>query len=211
METKHEEEYKRIADCIYPYWMIRVADVKELTKDKLNEYLRLFNGHNRPELNLPFIASTETSDSGKLHFHIIHCDINKDSVTDRIKQVWPDAKGNKCIYVKKAHSLRQALKYVVKDGDFIYEGLSKEFVEDLFQVSHQKIDIIAEIVKLEEQIILGEIEFIDFIDKYVELKASIGPIYTQHLVAYFLGISLRTGHTNRRNYSMRIFNTIFDV
>lgn len=175
--------------------MVRVSMVQGIDWEHIDKFLDVFSG----------IACIEVSEKNKLHMHaIVSVPFGAPDVRQTIKNIWPEAMGNKCLYVRPSKDVIQSMKYVVKDGNIHYTWITKEFIDDLLVTSKKKIDIKKEIKELEDAMILGTISFEEFQVKYILLKASVGPLYSQHIIAYFRGLAIQYGHVDIYNYVSNI-------
>lgn len=182
----------------------RIADVEDLTIEKTEQGFKHYSH---------YIISEETSRKGKLHQHLIVSieGCSEASVTEQIKKIYPDAKGNKCLYVKKAKNYTQAIKYTVKEGDFKTKGFSAEYIKDMKTLSRGKEDMKFKFTKLEEQVLLKQITFQKFMKEYIQLKVLHSqPLYDNHIIAYFKRIGIQCQAVNIDDYVERLEQKVFN-
>lgn len=183
------------------WWAIRIT-VDELD---LNKTYDLFNSYDK------FIVSEEgDGDNTRLHHHILLVTTeNAEQIKERIRVVYPTAKGNKSIYTRPSRDKRQLAKYTIKEGNYKYKGFSETYIQNTFKCAIAKTDLKKDITKLEDQLILGEIGFTLFLEKYVDLKVKHDqPLYTNHIKAYGMKMAVRSGVMSSRDYSVSLFNII---
>lgn len=185
MESKHPIESMLLDGIVII--CARISEVEDLTLEKTEEGFKDYTH---------YIISQEHSRKGKLHQHLVVSveGCSEASVTETIKKIYPDAKGNKCLYVKKAVRYQQAVKYTLKEGDFKVKGFSQDYVADMRLLSRSKDDMKIKFTRLEEDILLSRITFLEFMKKYIQLKVQHSqPLYDNHIVAYFKRIGIQCG------------------
>lgn len=167
-------------------WAIRIAHVEGLDLDKtLSGFQAYFS---------KIIISEETSNKGVIHHHglLANEGTNKDQITKYIRAIYPDAKGNKCMYIRPADNKKQLLKYTVKEGKYRQVGFTNTFIDAALSCSSSKEQMQKEFTNLLEEFQLDQIDFNTYIKKYILLKAKHDqPLYTNHLIAFFRGIMLK--------------------
>jgi len=172
----------------------RISCVEDLTVEKTEEGFESYP---------IYIISQETSSSGKLHQHLFVAaeNLTTDIVTSILKGIYPDAKGNKCLYVKKALKPKQLLKYTLKEGDYVSKGISDALLKDASILSKSKEKMKDKFTELEEQLILKHIRFPKFVEDYIRLKVVHGQnMYDNHLIAYFKRLALSVGEIQYDEY-----------
>lgn len=192
MEEKHPIETMMLNGATFV--CARIAAVKDLELTKTEEGFKDYNH---------YIISEEIARNGKLHQHLLLSadEISETSVTKRIKEIYPDASGNKCLYVKLAKNTKQAMKYTVKEGNFRTKGFSSAYVEDMQKLSRSKEDMQKKFTKLEEQVLLKQITFRNFMKEYILLKVLHSqPLYDNHITAYFKRIGIQSGSMDIDEY-----------
>lgn len=176
------------------WWAIRIT-VDDLDLEKT---YKLFNHYDK------FIVSEEGDGlNTRLHHHIILVTTeSSDQIKDKIREVYPDAKGNKCIYCKPSRDKRQLAKYTVKEGNYKYKGFSDKFIEEAFLVSNPKTNLSTEINELEEQYILHKIESQEFLEKYILIKTKHNqPLYSNHIKSYMMKMMIKAGRASAGAYA----------
>lgn len=172
----------------------RLACCENLTLENTQEGLNSYSH---------YIISQEVSKSGKLHQHIIASKIaiSEKSLTEDLKKIYPDAKGNKCIYVKKANNYKQAIKYTLKEGEYVSRGISTDYLDTAKQLSKSKENMQKEFTRLEEQVLLRQIPFPEFLKNYVELKLKYNQtFYLNHMRAYFIRVGLQCNYLDKDDF-----------
>lgn len=122
----------------------------------------------------------------KYHQHIILvCDQDTKFIRNLIKTTYPDCATNKCIYIKLCVTKTGLAKYTLKEGEYIYQGFSKQFIDDTFKCSKPKTDLKKDITENEDNYILDKICDSEFIKRYISLKVRHDqPLYMNHIEAY---------------------------
>lgn len=146
----------------------------------------------------------------RIHHHILLVtNDSSDQIKTLIRQTYPEAKGNKCLYCKPSRDKSSLAKYTVKEGMYKYRGFSEKYIKDTFKCSVAKTDLKKDISKLEEQYILGEYDSEIFLQKYIELKVKHDqPLYTAHIKAYMMKMMIRSGNASAKSYGQNIMNEI---
>lgn len=183
-----------ILENLESWWAIRIT-VDDLDLEKT---YNLFNYSSK------FIVSEEgDGDNTRIHQHILLVtDETSDKIKERIREVYPTAKGNKCIYLKPSKDKRQLAKYTVKEGNYKYKGFTEEYILNTFKCSKAKTDLKKDIHKLEDDYVLGNIRSHEFLEKFIELKVKHDqPLYTNHIKAYMMKMMIRSGNATAHNYS----------
>lgn len=161
--------------------------------------------------NDKYIISQEgDDDTTRLHHHVVLAsDESSEDIKSKIRQVYPEAKGNKCIYVKPSRDKRQLAKYTLKEGNYIYKGFSEQFIKEHFRLAVAKTDLKKEITANEEIYILGIITTEQFVERYIDIKVKHDqPLYTNHIVAYVRKMMVRSGNLKSKNYAKDIIYQI---
>ncbi len=175
------------------WWAIRIT----LDDVDLDKTYKLFDHYSK------FIVSEEGgTDATKLHHHILlESDDTADQIKERIRVVYPLAKGNKAIYTKPSRDKRQLAKYTVKEGNYKYKGFTEQFITETFKCSKAKTDLRKQVTDNEDELILHKIEFNKFVENYINIKVKHDqPLYSNHIKAYCLKVGIRSGHYLARHY-----------
>lgn len=143
--------------------------------------------HGQVSVNIPPSVSTPKSEVDKLRQHL--------------KIIYPDAKGNKCLYTQIVRVEKQSMKYILKEGNYCSTGYSKKWVDTLYKCSTKKENLKKKIDKNEEDLISRKITFEQFAIRYLEIKVNHGQnIYNNHITSYFRRLQLKTGHISYHDY-----------
>lgn len=148
----------------------------------------------------------------KYHQHIILvCEHTTEQIREIIKKSYPDCVGNKCLYIKACKDKKQLAKYTLKEGKYVYKGFDPKFIEDTFKCSKQKTDLKKDITDNEDNLILGRITDVQFVEKYIRIKvAHDQPLYTNHIRAYVLKMLIKADKIGARAYACSIIDS-FDL
>lgn len=148
----------------------------------------------------------------RVHHHVLLVS-NEDaeSIKKRIKDVYPTAYGNKCLYCRPCRDKRSLKKYTLKEGNFKFKGFDSKKIEDSYKTSVKKTDLKAAVVSNEDSLILGKISFVQFVEKYVDIKVSHDqPLYGNHIEAYATKVGIRAKVLSKRDYAKNLVNRIED-
>lgn len=163
------------------WWALRLTDDGSvLDMDKTQQITTKYD---------KWIISEEgDGDHTRLHHHIIIStkqDIKRDTIRQHIKEVYPTLKGNKSIYIQPCKDKKQLTKYTLKEGQYKYNGFSKDFIKNMERCASPKTDLKKNIQDIEDQYILGQLDDKEFLSKYIQLKALHDqPLYLNHIQAY---------------------------
>lgn len=183
------------------WWAVRIT-VDELTLDKT---CSLFDQYSK------YIVSEEGDGfNTRIHHHILLVtQENAEDIKKKIRDVYPTATGNKCIYCKPCRDKRKLKKYTLKEGNYKYKGFDSQKISDAFKTSVKKTDLKAEVVFNEDQLILGKITFQKFVEKYVDIKVTHDqPLYQNHIEAYVTKVGIRANVLSKSDYSRNIVNRV---
>lgn len=78
-------------------------------------------------------------------------------------------KHNAHMFIQLVSDRKSAIKYTLKEGDFIYKGFSKRLIEDLKKCSYKKEKLKQSLIENEDKLITKKINFNEFQDRYVEI------------------------------------------
>lgn len=124
-----------------------------------------------------------------------------------IKELYPDAKGNKCLYVSLVKNVKQTSKYTLKEGKFLYKGFNQPYIRTMLACSNKKESIAAKIAQNEENLLSGAIFFETFVINYLIIKVEHGQnIYDSHIMAYCNRLRLKSGETSYEVYAQRFIH-----
>lgn len=186
----------------------RISRVKDLSMDRIFADFK----SNYPYVLLSSEGGETTDIKGKtFHIHGVVCSPTAETITvrEQLKALYPNAKGNRCLYTKESHNKKQLIKYTLKEGNFIYQGFLTEFISRMEICSNTKDDIKSKILELEENYLCREINFEDFAVAYVEVLIN----HNQNprlstLTPYFNKMQLKSGKLSTRSFLVN--NNILD-
>lgn len=176
------------------YIMFRVSRVQNL---KMEELYKKFDKYQKN------IVALEVSNSGVIHLQgiVAHAGLSVDEVRADIKDVFKDAKGNKCLYVSKVQDRKSAIKYNLKDGKYLYKGFTAELIKKMSNLSYKNAGIDEKIKENEELLISREISFLTFQENHIQILLDYGRnLYNNHIRAYFNRFQLKSGQISIRDY-----------
>lgn len=124
--------------------------------------------------------------SVKYHQHIIWClEETTEQIRQRIKKVYPECVGNKCLYIRACRDKKQLAKYTLKEGKYAYNQFNHKYIEEMFKTSKPKTDLKKDVTDNEDEFIMGRITLEEFVENYLNLKAKHDqPIYMNHIESY---------------------------
>lgn len=159
------------------------------------------------------IVSEEGTGSGyHQHLYCVGENLDRKVLVKAIKDTYPDAKGNKCMYIRSAQDPKQLMKYTLKEGKFLYKGVPDVLINKMKVLSTRKTDLKSEVVTLEERFVLGELELDEFMVEYLNLKVKHSQnIYDNHLQAYFTRMALWAQKLKVSDYVQRFEKKMFYV
>lgn len=145
----------------------------------------------------------------KYHQHIILVyDGTTEQVREMIKGTYSECVGNKCLYIKACKDKKQLAKYTLKEGKYVYKGFDPKFIEDTFKCSKQKTDLKKEITDNEDDLVLGRITELQFVERYVLIKVRHDqPLYTNHIRAYVLKMLIKADKMSSKSYAISILDS----
>lgn len=181
--------------------MFRLKHTKEAETMSLTEFFEKLSGTYK---NL--LVCEETS--GGRHFQglITGPQITSNEVRETLKVISPKAKGNKCLYSKEVVLFKQAVKYNVKEGKYLYQGFPREFVLNMEKSSNKKENLKQKILDNEEQLLSGKYDFHTFGVKYIQIKVDHGQnLYNNHVQSYFNRMKVKSGFITASDYYENYF------
>lgn len=188
-------------DEIGTWWAIRIT-VEELELEKTEMIFKHYEKY--------IISEEGDGEFTRVHHHVILVteeDSNK--IKENIRKVYPKATGNKCIYCRPAKDKRQLAKYTLKEDNYIYKGFSEEFIKIHFKLAVAKTDLKKDLIKIEEDYVLGKVTTEQFTQQYIELKVKYDqPLYTNHVVSYIRKMMVRSGNMTSKLYAKQIISQI---
>lgn len=153
------------------------------------------------------LLSLEKSGGEHIHGHLSMDNIwatpkdAKDFITGFIKKIYPDAKGNKCLYVKEVLKKKRNIQYVLKEGTYLYRGFSQKFIETMDKCSLKKERLKEKILENEENLLSKRIDYHRFCINYIQIKVDHGQnLYNNHIKAYFNRFDIISGNTTAAEY-----------
>lgn len=182
----------------------RLAKVSGLSMDRTFKHLK--------SCNYPRIVVSDEGSGKRHHQHIlVACnELEAEDVRKELKKCYPDAVGNKYIYVQVAKDKNQLMKYTLKEGQYLVHGFSEELVYDMLKCSIKKTDMRSQFSTLAETYYLDQITFLEFMTQYIQLKADHDqPLYMSHLEAYFRAMSVRGDPRRAKEMAEKLHDKIF--
>lgn len=158
------------------------------------------------------IVAEENTRSGKIHQHLLVSDkVHIDDIKKKLVDEYGPIKGNKQWAITNVKDKSpQIFKYIVKDGNFRYKGFSKTLMDAAVKCSSHKGDVKKEFADLEDAVKLGQISFDMFMERNIELRIKHDQnLYTQHIVAYFRKIAIKTGELKVSEYCRNLNEQIY--
>lgn len=146
------------------------------------------------EISPRLIVSEERSSKGVLHHHglVTIPGLTKEGLRECIRTIYPDATGNKNIYTALAEKKKQLLKYTLKEGKFLQQGFSTEFIQAALTLSSSKEGMDTAFTNLYDSLFLGQITMSVYKREYIKLKIIHGQnLYGNHLQAYFTTVAFK--------------------
>ncbi len=209
-------------------WAFRISNVEDL------DLAKTFQGFS--ELGYDkIIVSEETSTKGVLHHHgllawypekhnMIRWDVHSDKditysslpissahedIVKTIKFIYPDAKGNKCIYCRQSIDKAQLLKYTLKEGLFFQKGFSSEYISSALLLSTSKEGMKKSFSNNVDKYLLKAQSLLEFMSNHIQLKVKHKqPLYNNHLEAYFRSIAIRGGDLTSVDYAQTFYERL---
>lgn len=206
-------------------WAFRISRVEELSLAKTFEFFS-HAGYEK------IIVSEETSNKGVLHHHGLlawlphnhDVIVNGENVQTKsiktahkdivalIKTVYPDAKGNSCIYVRQSVDKAQLLKYTLKEGLFFTKGFSPKYIASALKLTVSKEGMKKSFDENLNRFLLETIDFKTFMSNHITLKVKHKqPLYSNHLMAYFRSVAIRGGALSSVDYAQTFHDKLFSM
>lgn len=141
-----------------------------------------------------YIIGSELSGKGRRHFHIyMEGVITRDKIKAYLNE--NGYKGNQAYNLKDADNNNKVKKYCVKDGEYVYHGVSPELIEAWVKLSHKKVSpqYDEELHVLETKYIQNEsYDELEFGTDYLKLGTKYGkkPI-RHHFVPYINNLRIK--------------------
>lgn len=183
---------------------VRIKHVSKLELD------RTFNHMTTKEI-YSVVLVAEEGEGYNLHQHLLlrGTGLTKSMISDHIKELYPDCKGNKCFSISAARDTKQLLKYTLKEGEFLCKGIPEKVLSIAYKLSNPKTDLKKKLRDNEEALILGKISLETFTANYIQIKVDhTQPIYANHIQAYVTRMGMSTGKISINNYAQRIIDRI---
>lgn len=185
-------------------YAVRIKHVKNLELDKT------FNFFTKQDI-YSVVLVAEEGEGYNLHQHLLlrGKSLCKNKIGLHIKEVYPDARGNKCFSISSARDVKQLLKYTLKEGEFLCKGIPNSVLEVAYKLSAPKTDLKKKLRDNEEDLILDKITLLQFTERYLQIKVDhTQPIYANHIQAYVTRLGMSTGKISINNYAQRILEKI---
>lgn len=220
------DELYKIESAFYEtmqVWAFRVSNVENLSLAKTFEAFS-HSGYSK------VIVSEETSNKGVIHHHGLlawlpsdyEVEINgkqvstmpaeraHETISGVIKRIYPDAKGNRCIYIRQSIDKKQLLKYTLKEGLFFQKGFTHNYISAALLLSTGKEGMKKAFEKNVERYLLGTIDLLTFMSNHIALKVKHQqPLYNNHLLAYFRSVAIRQGDISSVDYAQTFYDKLF--
>lgn len=98
-----------------------------------------------------------------------------DTLKEEIKTFFEKANKKNCfLYAQDCNDRKSAIKYNLKEGDFVYKGFSKSFINDMIKCATKKEQFQKKMEKIEDQLILKEISWNKYMEEYIRIKTEHG-------------------------------------
>lgn len=196
---------KTIDECFNEleiWWAVRLSSFDKLSLETTQQMLSPFK----------YIISEEGDGiTTKYHQHIILvCDLDTEGVRALVKKTYPDCQGNKCIYIKACRDKKQLAKYTLKEGNYVYKGFSKKYIDETFKCAKPKTDLKKDMTENEDNYILDKITDSQFVQRYIDLKVKHDqPLYMNHIEAYVRKMVCKKDPKKVKELSICIIERIF--
>lgn len=155
------------------------------------------------------VIAIEHEESNK-HAHILLATtLTKEPIRKLLLEAYPDLTGNKGHSIKKARSPDTLLAYVLKDDNFIYQGLTEAFIKKAYALSYQKEGFKKDYQALQNELALETISLFEYACSLIELKAKHNqPIYLNHIKAHLLSVNTKGSKRRSRYLAEQIFENL---
>lgn len=203
----------------YDWVMVRIR--AGLNKEQFGEHLY----NEICECNEPYfpryIVSEELDSSGdSTHLHAVIAGFKnaelklKDKVKDILKKDL-GLKGNKDFSCKVVNTVRQAICYTIKEGNFLSFGFLEKDIETYRKLAYRKFDkakFAAELQALEIKYKLKYINARTFFDSYVDLRLSFGQGYPGIFqLRYVQKVICEVDANYKQRLNDKTFDTMMDI
>lgn len=149
----------------------------------------------------PILLCSAEGETRKFHIHGVVAMATSSSpenfplyVRTKLKELYPMARGIKCIYVRLSKNKKQLLKYTLKEGQFQYQGFRKELIEKCYLLSSVKENLNKKIQDNEELLLTKKINYTRFVTTHLEIIVSHNQnLYVNHVKSYFNKMKLKSG------------------
>lgn len=174
----------------------RIKNVKKLKIQKTYDFLK-------QHYKYIIISLEGTPNTSTEHIHLLlgQNETSTKNVRAHIKEVYPDAKGNKCLSVSEVSDVKQCSKYTLKEGNYLYQGFTPEFIRTMSKCSNKKEHLKEKIQENEEKLLSEQITYRNFCINYLKIKVDHGQnISHNHVRSYFNRFKLKSGTMTYEDY-----------
>lgn len=188
-------------DCVLStlrLYAFRISKLSDLELDTTFNHMKshykwlVISQETNPSLHLHGVIGINRPDTDKQE---------KARIRSVIQSLYPKAVGNKHLYTANVLKKKQIFKYTLKEGNFVHQGFTNEFITDMFKTSTPKENLGDKVKQNEEQFLLGKITFQDFKENYVKIKVEHNQrLYPNHIRAYFNIFMLKSGNMTIEDY-----------
>lgn len=200
---------EKIFDDHLKYFFVRVSRItrEDYHPDSMRKHFKKYS---------KYLLSLEEGKQGdNLHIQgVIASDqdeLTSDQVKADLKEYFKsDGIGNAFLYCKPCKDRKQAIKYNLKEGCFIYKGFTKKFIEDMVKCSIKKEKLKQKLDKLYEDLMINKIKFQKYCITYLDILVAHGKnIYVSHLKAKFNRVAIASGYVSSTEFYVKHFSEDF--
>lgn len=197
-------------------YAIRISRVQELNLDRTFDYFKRMTtvpGKGPDPRYIPSLLFSEEGLNGTHHIHgVVAFDNSRipekpeEYLRNIIKEMYPDAKGNRCLYVKRSQEPKQLMKYTLKEGNYRYMGFRKSLINRMVLCSSKKENLKQKVRENEERLLSSEISYEKFVEEHLLIMVSHNQnIYINHVKSYFNKMQLKSGDISVRMFIEKYF------
>lgn len=179
--------------------------VSKITKDQYNGDIvtKLFNDY-----PLYLVAYEEGRRGDNPHIQGVYANLKEKNDIDlkeeklKLKEMFKkDGIQNCFLYAQFTTDRKGAIKYNLKEGDFVYKGFTKKFIEDMLKCTTKKEKFKKKMEQLEEDVILKVISWNTYMIKYIKTLSEHGyEINDGRVKAKFNTMLIRAGYHTPTSY-----------
>lgn len=136
-----------------------------------------------------------------------------EDLSDDIKELFKKPnKHNAHMYCQFVSDRKSAIKYNLKEGDYIYKGFSKGMIEDFKKCAYKKEKLRQKLVENEDNLLTKKIDFNTFQDRYIQIHADYNkPINRNKTNDKYNLMMLRAGVMTARQYNDKFHSEYRDL